>query len=67
MLSSWSLGKAYDGTSLGNPKINAADVTYLVNAGVSLNNAIVNVTSSGDVTTIVNNAFELLICWGKKI
>ena len=52
---------------LGNPKINAADVTYLVNAGVSLNNAIVNVTSSGDVTTIVNNAFELLICWGKKI
>ena len=65
-VSSWSLGKAYDGTSLGNPKINAADVTHLVNAGINFNDAVVNVTSTGDVTTIVNNAFELLSAGVRK-
>ena len=37
-----------------------------MNAGVSLNNATVNVTSSGDVTTIVDNAFELLSAGVRK-
>ena len=55
-VSSWSLGKAADGTSLGNPKINASDVVLLVNAGIRLNGATINITNTTDVQTIVDNA-----------
>ena len=54
------MGKDANGTSLGNPNINASDVIFLVNAGITFNNAVVNVTSTSDVQTIVSNAFELL-------
>ena len=59
-LSGWSLGKASDGTSLGNPSIDASDVTYLLSAGITFNDATVNVTSANDVSTVANNAFDLL-------
>ena len=65
-VSSWSLGKASDGTSLGNPKIDASDVTYLVNAGIAFNNATVNVKTVADVQSIVDNAFEILSSGVKK-
>ena len=66
-VSSWSLGKDSNGTSLGNPNINASDVTFLVNAGITLNDAVVNVTSTSDVQTIVSNAFELLTAGVKNL
>ena len=65
-VSSWSLGKAADGTSLGNPKLNASDVVLLVNAGIRLNDATINITNTTDVQTIVDNAFALLSAGVKK-
>ena len=44
-ISTWSLGKAGDGASLRNPKISASDVSYLINAGITFNDAVVNVTT----------------------
>ena len=43
------------------------DITYLVNAGISFNDAIVNVRTETDVQTLVNNAFEILSAGVKKL